>query len=104
MIGCVAKATSDELHVDKTEMDEVRWIHRDRVLQVVQASSNSDNPLLGAAHDSKYSKHLVSKRVYTQERLLIPHRQYRMHSNYCIIADTDVQLLTALAGMADSIK
>ncbi|BDA44335.1 Peroxisomal NADH pyrophosphatase NUDT12 [Coccomyxa sp. Obi] len=49
MIGCVAKATSDELHVDKTEMDEVRWIQRDRVLRVVQASSSSDNPLLGGS-------------------------------------------------------
>ncbi len=52
-MGCVAKATSEELHVDKTEMDEVRWIHRDRVLQVVQASSSSDNPLLGAAYHCK---------------------------------------------------
>ena len=57
MIGCVAKATSDELHVDKTEMDEVRWIHRDRVLRVVQASSSSENPLLGAARHHSLGKH-----------------------------------------------
>ena len=47
MIGCVAKATSDELLVDRSEMDEVRWIHRDQVAKAVQSSSNRDNPLLG---------------------------------------------------------
>lgn len=55
MIGCVAKATSDELHVDSSEMDEVRWIHRDQVAKAVQSSSNADNPLLGAAHLSRNS-------------------------------------------------
>jgi NADH pyrophosphatase NudC (nudix superfamily) len=40
MIGCVAKATNDELHVDRSEMDEVRWIHRDQVAKAVQSSSS----------------------------------------------------------------
>lgn len=47
MIGCVAKATNDELHVDRSEMDEVRWIHRDQVAKAVRSSSSHDNPLLG---------------------------------------------------------
>lgn len=42
MIGCVAKATSDELHVDISEMEEVRWITREQVAQAVQRSSDSD--------------------------------------------------------------
>jgi len=42
MIGCVAKATSDELHVDTSEMEEVRWIAREQVAQAIQSSSDRD--------------------------------------------------------------
>ena len=48
MIGCVAKAASDEIHTDPEEMEEVRWVSRKDVLAAVAASEAPDNPYYGA--------------------------------------------------------
>lgn len=47
MIGCVAKADSDNLQVDQSEMEEVRWIPRDQVAKALTRSAGANNPLLG---------------------------------------------------------
>lgn len=49
MIGCIAKAAATELHPDMDEMDDVRWIHKDVVKQVVHASSQPDHPYMGTS-------------------------------------------------------
>lgn len=49
MIGCVAKAKSDELHIDDSEMEEVRWVSRADVSKALERSSSTDNPLVGEA-------------------------------------------------------
>ena len=54
MIGCIAKAAASELHPDMEEMDDVRWIHKDVVKQVVHASSKPDHPYLGALFLKKF--------------------------------------------------
>ena len=47
MIGCMAKAKSDTLHMDDTEMDDVRWISKADVKKALERSSAADNPLIG---------------------------------------------------------
>ena len=47
MIGCIAKAASDELHPDLDEMEDVRWVKRDAVRQALQESESSDSPFHG---------------------------------------------------------
>lgn len=47
MIGCIAKAAATELHPDMEEMDDVRWIHKDIIKEVVHASSKPDHPYMG---------------------------------------------------------
>ncbi len=47
MIGCMAKAKSDALHMDDTEMDDVRWISKADVKKALERSSAADNPLTG---------------------------------------------------------
>lgn len=47
MIGCIAKATSNTLHVDETEMDDVRWVSRDQLQTAVQDSQRMDTPYHG---------------------------------------------------------
>ena len=49
MIGCMAKAKSDALHMDDTEMDDVRWISKADVKKALERSSAADNPLIGEA-------------------------------------------------------
>ena len=44
MIGCVAKATSDEINTDQEEMEEVRWVSRADVATAVAASARPDSP------------------------------------------------------------
>lgn len=47
MIGAIAKAKSDTLHMDDAEMDEVRWVSRADVAKALERSSAADNPLTG---------------------------------------------------------
>ena len=47
MIGCIAQAKSDALHMDDTEMEEVRWVSRADVAKALERSSSKDNPLTG---------------------------------------------------------
>jgi NADH pyrophosphatase NudC (nudix superfamily) len=70
MIGCVAKAKSDDLHVDQSEMEEVRWVSRDVVAQALSRSSGSDNPLLGER---------------TQTHTHTPHTYRYTHSDYSLL-------------------
>ena len=48
MIGCIAKARCDTLHMDDAEMEEVRWVSRADVAKALDRSSSKDNPLTGA--------------------------------------------------------
>ena len=47
MIGCIAKATSDALHMDESEMDDVRWVSRDQLQKAVEDSKRTDTPYQG---------------------------------------------------------
>lgn len=47
MIGCIAKATSDTLHMDESEMDDVRWVTRDQLKKAVEDSKRTDTPYQG---------------------------------------------------------
>ena len=47
MIGCIAKATSDALHMDESEMDDVRWVNRDQLKKAVEDSKRTDTPYKG---------------------------------------------------------
>ena len=47
MVGCIAKATSDTLHMDESEMDDVRWITRDQAQKAVADSRRTDTPYQG---------------------------------------------------------
>ena len=47
MIGCIAKAASDTLHMDQSEMDDVRWVSRDQLQKAVEDSRRTDTPYQG---------------------------------------------------------
>lgn len=47
MIGCIAKATSNTLHMDESEMDDVRWVTRDQLKKAVEDSKRNDTPYQG---------------------------------------------------------
>ena len=47
MIGCIAKATSDALHMDESEMDDVRWCTREQLKKAVEDSKRMDTPYQG---------------------------------------------------------
>lgn len=47
MIGCVAKALDDTLHVNTEEMDDVRWVSKQAARQAVLYSSSSDSASAG---------------------------------------------------------
>lgn len=47
MIGCIAKATSDALHMDESEMDDVRWVSRGQLQKAVEDSKRTDTPYQG---------------------------------------------------------
>ncbi|KAL3149464.1 hypothetical protein ABBQ32_002249 [Trebouxia sp. C0010 RCD-2024] len=49
MIGCIAKATSDTLHMDQSEMDDVRWVSRDQLQTAVEDSQRTDTPYQGGS-------------------------------------------------------
>lgn len=45
MIGCVATATSDAVRVDRHELEDARWFHRDEVAAMLRASTDTSAPL-----------------------------------------------------------
>ena len=47
MIGCVGKATCDELNFDRDEMDDVRWVTRAEAAAALRISEQKANPYLG---------------------------------------------------------
>ena len=47
MIGCMGKATSDDLNFDRDEMDDVRWVTRAEVTAALKVSQQRANPYLG---------------------------------------------------------
>lgn len=47
MIGCFAKAVSDDITVDVNEMKEVRWCSREELRDAVADSRSRDNPFNG---------------------------------------------------------
>ena len=47
MIGCIAKALDDELHMDGDEMDDVRWVTKQDAQKAVQYSSLKDSSSAG---------------------------------------------------------
>ncbi len=47
MIGCVGKATSDEVNFDRDEMDDVRWVTRAEAASALRVSEQKSNPYLG---------------------------------------------------------
>ena len=47
MIGCIAKATSETLHMDESEMDDVRWVSRYQLQKAVEDSRRTDTPYQG---------------------------------------------------------
>ncbi|DBB08850.1 TPA: hypothetical protein ACH3X3_007500 [Trebouxia sp. C0006] len=51
MIGCIAKATSDALHMDESEMDDVRWVGRDQLKKAVEDSKRKDTPYQGGSSE-----------------------------------------------------
>ena len=55
MIGCIAQAKNDTVHMDDTEMEEVRWVSRADVAKALDRSSSKDNPLTG---DNAHSRPL----------------------------------------------
>lgn len=52
MIGCIAKATSETLHMDQSEMDDVRWVSRDQLQKAVEDSRRTDTPYQGLRQPS----------------------------------------------------
>jgi len=62
MIGCIAKATSDTLHMDESEMDDVRWVGRDQLKKAVEDSKRKDTPYQGQPNltDSLHAGQSVS--------------------------------------------
>ena len=47
MIGCMGKATSDDLNFDRDEMDDVRWVKRAEAAAALKISEQRANPYLG---------------------------------------------------------
>ena len=47
MIGCMAKALDDQLHMNGDEMDAVRWVTREEAQKAVRFSSNLDSASAG---------------------------------------------------------
>jgi len=45
MIGCVAEATGDAITVDRHELEDARWFHRDEVAVMLRASTDLNAPL-----------------------------------------------------------
>lgn len=43
MLGCVARADTEEVHQDLSEMEAVRWVERGEVAAAVEASTRHDH-------------------------------------------------------------
>jgi len=61
MIGCAARATSDEIVVDKTELEDARWFTRDEVT-LMHSRTHPDG--MFAAHPFAIAHHLIGRWVH----------------------------------------
>jgi NAD+ diphosphatase len=61
MIGCSARATSDEIVVDKTELEDARWFSRDEVT-LMHSRTHPDG--MFAAHPFAIAHHLIGRWVH----------------------------------------
>ena len=61
MIGCGARATSDEIVVDKTELEDARWFTRDEVT-LMHSRTHPDG--MFAAHPFAIAHHLIGRWVH----------------------------------------
>ena len=59
MIGCMGKATSDDLNFDRDEMDDVRWVTRAEAATALKISEQKANPYLGEWASSEPKPHVV---------------------------------------------
>ena len=61
MIGCAARATSDEIVVDKAELEDARWFTRDEVA-LMHSRTHPDG--MFAAHPFAIAHHLIGRWVH----------------------------------------
>jgi NAD+ diphosphatase len=61
MIGCAARATSDEIVVDKAELEDARWFTRDEVT-LMHSRKHPDG--MFAAHPFAIAHHLIGRWVH----------------------------------------
>jgi NAD+ diphosphatase len=61
MIGCSARATSDEIVVDKAELEDARWFSRDEVT-LMHSRTHPDG--MFAAHPFAIAHHLIGRWVH----------------------------------------
>jgi len=61
MIGCAARATTDEIVVDKTELEDARWFTRDEVT-LMHSRTHPDG--MFAAHPFAIAHHLIGRWVH----------------------------------------
>jgi NAD+ diphosphatase len=61
MIGCAARATSDEIVVDKAELEDARWFSRDEVT-LMHSRTHPDG--MFAAHPFAIAHHLIGRWVH----------------------------------------
>ena len=61
MIGCAARATSDEIVVDKAELEDARWFTRDEVT-LMHSRTHPDG--MFAAHPFAIAHHLIGRWVH----------------------------------------
>jgi NAD+ diphosphatase len=61
MIGCAARATSDEIVVDKSELEDARWFTRDEVT-LMHSRTHPDG--MFAAHPFAIAHHLIGRWVH----------------------------------------
>jgi NAD+ diphosphatase len=61
MIGCSARATSDEIVVDKAELEDARWFSRDEVT-LMHGRTHPDG--MFAAHPFAIAHHLIGRWVH----------------------------------------
>ena len=40
MIGCIAKATSNSITIDKDELEDARWFHKDKVCEAIETKGS----------------------------------------------------------------
>ena len=80
MIGCIAQAKSNTLHMDDTEMEEVRWVSRADVAKALDRSSSKDNPLTGDTPKNHAQSSSAARHTAVAQLCLIsPVRGYVRH-------------------------